>query len=212
MFLQNISNYSVLLPLLVGVVFYVKFKKDIFIFRFVLLCNVIQFIINILSEFNLNNLWFFNLTHLLVANYIGYVVVYYTNPTFKKKYFQFIIFYSAIIVIANTTLGWLTFNKISYLLNNLFIVSCSFIGLLLLLKKHKNGELLHQPITWILFGSVFQYSLSSLIFSSLDIGLVDNNEQLTYIYLTIHPYINIFTNLVYTFAFIYPWKKQISNS
>lgn len=209
MFLQNISSFSILLPLIMGAVFYYKFKSNLRIVTFFILYTLIQVTLVVLSINNVQNLWFFNLTHLLIANFFGYVVVHYTNPSFKKKYFQLIIFYSAIVVIANTTLGWFTFNKISYLLNNLFVVVSSFIGVVILLKKYKNGELLYQPITWILFGSIFQYSLSTLIFSSLDIGLVDNNEQLTYIYLNIHPYINIFTNLVYTFAFIYPWKKQI---
>lgn len=208
MILHNISAFSVVLPLIAGVLFYSVFKTNIRLIYYFLMIALFQGLIIYLAENHINNLWVINLTFLLGSAYYSYVIIAGVfNSNLKLSLLILTYLISGLII--NSYFGWYSLQRITYLSNNLCIILISLLGLIRLIKVDSKGMLFNYPITWFIVSSLLYYTCNILIFSSLDIGLLDSESQLTFIYTNIHPYINIFTNLVYTFAFIYPWKKQI---
>lgn len=208
--LQAFSAFSILSPLIAGILF-----KQVRLSSPLLPISIIffnQVILIIFALNHLNNLWAINLFSIFTTIAFALYIIRSLKKVNIISLTLSALLFAIIMALLNTYFGWFTLNKATYLSNNFVVIAISSWGLIRLLKRELTGQLLNQPIFWIIIGALFYFTLSTLIFSSLDIGLISNNGQLTFIYLYIHPYINIVANLLYTVAFLCHWKKPTSSS
>jgi hypothetical protein len=208
--LQIFSALSIVSPVIAGILFNkVKFSSA---FLPIFTIFITQLAVTILRFNHLNNLWAINLFSIFTTIAFALYIIRSLKKVNIISLALSALLFAVIMALLNTYFGWFTLNKATYLSNNFVVIAISSWGLIHLLKRELSGQLLKQPIFWIIIGALFYFTLSTLIFSSLDIGLISNNEQLTFIYLYIHPYINIVANLLYTVAFLCHLKKPTSSS
>lgn len=167
---------------------------------------LLQLGLQYLSSMGQSNIWLANFSTIIITSlFLGF----YARILFRLKIkARLLLFILAVITLTSfiSISGWLKIDKMFFLTSDLLISLLSVLVLFQTLKE--NVFLLKKSVFWIAVASFFHYTITTLIFSALDLGLVNNSKELTQIYITFHPIVNITTNLLYTVAFLCQWKPK----
>ena len=201
--MDTVSVLSILLPMTLGV-FYSRKDEAKWFWYYLMLVAITEGIMWYYAAMGMRNVHIYNAYVVIQIGVLSYILL-----LQLRSFIRPVIRRLVSIALSLTTLtvvhthGWNQFSYGTYILPQLVLASLSGTALVyLIIQDDTRGELFRKPMFWINFGLVFYLSITTVILTSLDLGLIRHRADYFWIYSTFHPWVNITTNVIYGYAFI----------
>jgi hypothetical protein len=200
--LADISAYSVLLPLAIGLV---RWKKLADVQQLLMLLLLISFLFEIgavwvsekLDLPNLPLLHLFTIIQFTILILIFHKVL---VPRFTKRWLWGILIGFGVFAITDALFisNLQSFNPLARLVESLILITCSFLYLNKTLQELKIKHLDREPMFWISAGVLIYFAGGFLIFISSN--YIMPIKLTFFLFWGLHAVLNIITNLFYSVA------------
>ncbi len=200
------SLLAALLPLFTGVTFFHRLNKVttpfLFFFYYVVLSESFSFV---LSRYSTNTLWWMNINQLLELIFFGWFFLTWITENAKIWFTGFLIIFLPYWIYSTCIINdFYTPNSFAHAIECLVIVLLAGI-VLIRLSKSTAISLFRNPQFWLASGAMIYFSFSVLIYAIYQV-IVNNNYKASLFepVWILHSFMNIFSNLLYSIAFLCP--------
>lgn len=203
-----LASLSILLPLLIGGVYFKKSPSSLkFFYIYIFSSTICEITLIYLSKQSVSNHFIFNtyalIEFIFICAFLSYINI-------RKKYSYILAgtfaFIWAITIIKE---GISILNSKLFILKSISISVLSFISLIKYFQQIGYTKLTQQPIFFLICGVAF-YSVSSLSIYGLSDYLI-LYPKYNNIFIVGNNIINLTTNIIYTYAYLCPLLFKTSN-
>jgi len=200
--LTKVSQVSVLIPLITGIVFYKKLSKSFKFFVFYFSIAVIAECAASLSGLYLgNNLFILHFFIPLEFAFFSCVFyLYFFSRRIKRLIFLVFILFVCLALIELIITGLWNHNSITRSFESVFLIWYSLIYFYQYFKSNNEIPVYIQPMFWFSSGVLIYFSIDFFSFMMIN-QLLKRNIEIAYLSKMIHVFINIIAYLFYTMSF-----------
>jgi len=194
---DSLSALSVLLPLLASIFFYKLSNQDLRIFTFfIFLSSLSSLIVMVLAMNKINNLLFFHIFTLVEYCFLIFIFSMWVKNSYIKLVLRWSIPVFVLVWLGLIISGVENTNEFPNSMRSISNVILTLVSVYILVQLLEWGEhsILRNYKFWISFGVLISYPATSIIF------LLNDMELINYVW-TIHPILDIVTNICYACAF-----------
>lgn len=197
--LKYLSGFSILLPVIVGIVWYNRLSKPLIILSwFLILSAFFEMALQYTSYNGINNLIIINVHNIVEFVFLGAVFYKVFNSAIIKKGMLAVLAAFGAFAVANLLFmqGTGQFNTWTMGLECLLLMLMVLLFLFELFKEGKVLRLERYPMFWVASGALFYFAGSLFLFIFSNYVLAGSQNAL-YAEWGIHSSVNIITNLCY---------------
>lgn len=200
--LTKISQASVLIPLITGLLFYRRLTKPfkIFVYYF-LLAALVEIAASLAGVYLGNNL--FLLHFFIPLEFAAFVYLYYqyfSAPTIRKGILYVSILFLGLVIVTIILSGLNTHNSLARSFESIFLIILALSYFYQYFKSNSEVPVYTQPMFWLSSGILIYFSIDFFSFMLIN-QLIKRNIEMAYLSKMIHVFINIVAYVFYTISF-----------
>ena len=200
LWLANLSTYSVSIPLIIGLIFFLRlnFEQKILIY-FLIVSILFEIMANKLATVaGSNNLYLLHIFTVLEFSFIAVIYRFVLKSWMSSKWIYGLIAFFVVFAYLNTLFfeKLTEFNSIARAIEGLLIITLCLIYFYKVLTEMKIKRLESEPMFWLNTGLIIYFSASLFIF--IFSNYIEPSTKLSLTFWGIHAILTIIKNLFFT--------------
>jgi hypothetical protein len=200
--LAKISQASVIIPIIIGLLFYKGLNRSFKVFFFYFPIAAIFEVTAALSKYyNGHNLF---LLHLFIPiEFVFFIYpfyIYFTSSFIKKGIIVISILFFVGCILNTLYFGMLNYNSIPRSFESIFLIFLSLCYFYQFFNTNNEIQVYTQPMFWLSSGILIYFCIDFFSFMMINL-LLKKDMEMAYISKTIHAIINIIGYLLYSISF-----------